>query len=304
MSMFRAKAGRLALVLAVTLIVSGCNKADFRCASQDAENALIEAARKDIAAKVSQNLKDLQELDKSGAAFAPAIIEQMVAKFGFEVSAASDVWENATGDQKSCRARLAVTINPALLKSAGDARTALELSNVADLTAQSAIEYDGTSKLSQEIDFSLNLADAGTKIRSDLGSSFTLFDVLGELGAYNLLSGTIVKTKRDETMRQQLATTEQERAALEMARAENRTAIKAINAVWSAIPSETRSELAALQKAWVRKKNADCRIESLTAGGSEVDMQVNQLNCDTRAQIDRTNWLRSYVTEPSEDIGY
>ena len=81
-------------------------------------------------------------------------------------------------------------------------------------------------------------------------------------------------------------------------------AIKAINAVWSAIPSETRSELAALQKAWVRKKNADCRIESLTAGGSEVDIQVNQLNCDTRAQIDRTNWLRSYVTEPSEDIGY
>ena len=232
------------------------------------------------------------------------MVDQMVSKFNFAVSAASDVWENETGDQKSCRARLAITVDPTLVKRAGDARTALELPNISDLTAQSAVEYDGTSKLTQEIDFSLNLADGGTKIRADLGTSFTLFDVLGELGAFNMLSGTIVKTKRDEEMREEQAQTEQQRAALDMARAENRTAIKAIGAVWSAIPSETRSELATLQKAWIRKKNADCRMESLATGGSEVDIQVNQLNCDTRAQIERANWLRSYIPDLSSDIGY
>ena len=40
-------ASRIALVLALGFGLSACNKAEFECASQDAEKALIEAARVD-----------------------------------------------------------------------------------------------------------------------------------------------------------------------------------------------------------------------------------------------------------------
>jgi hypothetical protein len=295
---------RVVLALGIGFSLSSCSKVEFECASNDAEAALIEASRKEISSKISNNLKALKDSEKSSVSFTPAMVDQMVAKLSYAVTAASDVWENETGDQKSCRARLAITVDRAHVKRADDARAALELSNLADLATQSAVEFDGASKLTQEIDFSLNLADEGSKIRADLGTSFTLFDVVGELGAYSLLSGEIVKTKRDAEMREQRAQNEQERAALDMARAENRAAIKAIGAIWSALARETRSELAALQKAWIRKKNADCQIESLATGGSSVDIQVNQLNCDTRAQIERATWLRGHLSAMSSDVSF
>ena len=67
------------------------------------------------------------------------------------------------------------------------------------------------------------------------------------------------------------------------------------NAVWQGIPAESRARLLDLQKAWVRKKDADCRVEAASASADPTETQVARLKCDTRMQGERANWLRQYM---------
>ena len=286
---------RAALLLIATSAFGGCTRANLDCSSESAKSALLESARKDIGGKVSSNLKDLDELNTSGVSFGKTMISQMVDKFDLELADVSELWANAEGDGKSCRGTLTVTVDANQIKRAGDARSVLDMITIADLATQSAIEFDGHSRLTQDIDFSLNLADNGNKVRADVGASFTIFDAVAEITAYNLLSAAIIKNKRDEELQEKEAEGEQQRAAIALARAENRMAVKAIGEVWSSLLPETRTQLVGLQKAWIRKKNADCRVEAFETSEDKTNVEVNQLKCDTRTQLERLEWLRRYV---------
>ena len=96
------------------------------------------------------------------------------------------------------------------------------------------------------------------------------------------------------------AMTEANVAILEEAQAENKLAIETINAVWKAIPNETRSRLQPIQKAWIKKKDIMCRLEATSSASSEEDLRVAQLKCDTREQNSRAESLRQYAMQSIE----
>lgn len=283
------------LIALPLLAVVGCDKASFDCTSADAQAALIKAAKKDISGKISQNIKDIRENNPNGASFGVSMVQQLADKFTYELTSVSEVWENDKGDQKSCRGTLAITVDPDYVRKADSGRSAVELSSVADLAAQSAVEFDAKSRFTQEVDFGINKVDNGKSISAEAGSNFTLFDVVGEVGAYQLLSTSIVRTKKDEKDRALQAETEQQKAALDLARAENRAAIEALKEIWAALDPTVRSDLLARQRAWIRKKNADCRLESINTSQDAAGILINQINCDTRAQIERADQLRPYL---------
>jgi uncharacterized protein YecT (DUF1311 family) len=282
-------------LLITAALLSGCTAMDVNCTSEEAKTALLEAMRKDISESITQNLKDLSEQNSSGISFGSAMAKQLVDKFDLKVSGITELWKNPDRKQKSCRGTLEITVDTKQVKRATDARSALDMLSIADLATQSGVEFDGRSRFTQEIDFSLSLADDTGKVNADLGSSFTIFNTVAETSAYNVLSASIVKNKRDEDVLEMRAESEQKRAAIALAKEENRMAIKALGEVWSQLLPETRSQLVGLQKAWIRKRNADCRIESINASEDGSDIKVNQLNCDTRAQLERREWLLKYV---------
>lgn len=290
-----------ALLVVPFLISVGCDKASFDCSSPDAQAALITAAKKDISGKISQNMKDIREANPNGSNFGVGMVRQLADKFTYELTSVSEIWENDKGDQKSCRGTLAITVDPEFVRKADIGRSAVDLNSVADLAAQSAVEFDAKSRFTQEVDFGINKVDDGRSIMAEAGSNFTLFDVVGEVGAYHLLSTSIVRTKKDQKNREMQAETEQQKAALDLARAENRAAVEAVKEIWSALDPTVRSDLLSRQRAWIRKKNADCRLESINNSQDAAEIIINQINCDTRAQMERADQLRPYL--PS-DTGY
>ena len=291
---------KFTVLLIATALLSGCTAMDVDCASEESKTALLEAMHKDISESITLNLRDLSEQNTSGISFGSAMTKQLVDKFDFKVTSIAELWKNPDRKQKSCRGTLEITLDTKQVKRAADARSALDMVSIADLTTQSGVEFDGRSRFTQEIDFSLNLADDTGKVHADLGSSFTIFDTVAETSAYNILSASIIKDKRDEDAREMRAESEQKRATIALAKEENRMAIKALGEVWSQLLPETRSQLVGLQRAWIRKRNADCRIESINASEDGSDITVNQLNCDTRAQLERREWLRQYVPAEAE----
>lgn len=291
---------KFTVLLIATALLSGCTAMDVDCASEESKTALLEAMHKDISESITLNLRDLSEQNTSGISFGSAMTKQLVDKFDFKVASIAELWKNPDRKQKSCRGTLEITLDTKQVKRAADARSALDMVSIADLSTQSGVEFDGRSRFTQEIDFSLNLADDTGKVHADLGSSFTIFDTVAETSAYNILSASIIKDKRDEDAREMRAESEQKRATIALAKEENRMAIKALGEVWSQLLPETRSQLVGLQRAWIRKRNADCRIESINASEDGSDITVNQLNCDTRAQLERREWLRQYVPAEAE----
>ncbi|MEY3703783.1 MAG: hypothetical protein RLZZ561_1403 [Pseudomonadota bacterium] len=285
---------RIALIPSL-ILVAGCDKVDFDCTSVEAKEALITAAKRDISREIAENIKDIRDANPESSNFGGGMVKQLVDKFNYELTAVTEVWQNDAGDQKSCRGTLAITVDPDIVRKADEGRAVLDLNTVADLSAQSAVEFDAKSRFSQEIDFGINKVDKSRAISAEPGTNFTLFDVAGELGAYQALSASLVRSKKDETNRELQAQTEQQKAALDLARAENRAAVQAVQEIWSALEPAIRSDLLARQRAWIRKKNADCRLESINSSENAADIVVNQINCDTRAQIERADWLRPYL---------
>ena len=68
-----------------------------------------------------------------------------------------------------------------------------------------------------------------------------------------------------------------------------------INEVWRAVPANIREQLLEMQRAWIRRKNADCRIESATVSTDPQEREAARLRCDTRVTNDRIRYLRQYA---------
>ena len=86
-----------------------------------------------------------------------------------------------------------------------------------------------------------------------------------------------------------------QKADLDMAAAENKLANQQINAVWRALPEDARSQLLEMQRAWVRKKTADCNIEAAGASTEALPKEAARLRCDTRFTITRISELQSLM---------
>jgi uncharacterized protein YecT (DUF1311 family) len=59
------------------------------------------------------------------------------------------------------------------------------------------------------------------------------------------------------------------------------------------LPS-TRARLLPLERAWIRKKDADCAVESAAASIESMAKETARLICDTRITKDRIGWLANY----------
>lgn len=75
--------------------------------------------------------------------------------------------------------------------------------------------------------------------------------------------------------------------------------MQTIAAVWKSLSPGTRARLLPQQKAWIRKKDADCRVEAASASTDPAEMEVARLACATRAEQERTTWLQPYRGETS-----
>ena len=132
-------------------------------------------------------------------------------------------------------------------------------------------------------------ADPAVFFVSDLVGSFLLFPRWQAEHA-----NATAEAERSQRA-QEAALSEQRAARLLEAQAAQKLSEQSINAVWEAIDRDVRQQLLELQRAWIRRKEAECKLEGMSDSVDQDEQLAVTADCETRMNGERENWLRQYL---------
>lgn len=98
---------------------------------------------------------------------------------------------------------------------------------------------------------------------------------------------------------QQAAQNQSAQADLEGARAEHDLAEQSINQAWKMLSAASRQRLLPAQRAWIKKKAADCLLEAASTTTDPLGKESARLKCDTKQTQDRYIWVKQYLDADS-----
>lgn len=290
------------LAAAAALLLAGCNKQPVECTAQSASAPVISIVKDELEKTVTRKMRG-----DDGEGSAPrSKIRAAIAQLVISLADIRTSREDPNSTKRFCAATLKIRIPADLLRDADSARDSLELGSVSDLAGNADIDR-AADTFSAEIEFNVQPTDDGSKVFAETESGNSMFDFTAEVLSSGLMHARIADHQRNERLladqqaaAQNAALGEQKAANLGSAKTENQLAVQTIAAAWKAIPAERRSQMLALQRAWIRKKDADCKVEAASASIDPSEMEVARLNCDTRVTNDRIQYLQPFRSEEPE----
>jgi uncharacterized protein YecT (DUF1311 family) len=293
------------LSILALLILSGCSKTAADCGGADALATVIPLVQHKLEEKTSERLRSSDGSPPASLSRVRATVAQAAMRIEDVRTTQSD--PNST--RRFCMGRLKVVIPAAVLQEADRGRQAAGANTVSQLADSSRIERDADAFVA-DIEYSVQPTDDGTHIYAEIENSDGYINYFAEVLASYLLRPVVEQARLEQERAaaaqqqaqeqqqraQDAAVAEQRGAILDQARSENRLVVQTINAVWGNIPKETRDQLLDMQRAWIRRKHADCQIESASASTDPQEQEAARLRCDTRVTNERINYLRQYST--------
>ena len=282
---------------AVAVLLSGCGVTGADCASGASREVIISILREQVE-KAAES--DLQAEDGTRLA-GSAKIRATVAELKVFIEDIRTTKKDPDSTKRFCAgtARIVAPLN--MIQDADQTRRLLNMGDVASLLNQAGLKRSADS-ISFDIEYSVQPTDKRDKIYGEVEGAAIQFTALGQLvGAHlarrEIEGATQAQAAQDaaaaaETAKQTQAA---QQADLDLAAAENKLATQKINALWKALPEDARSQLLDLQRAWVRKKAADCDIEAAGASTEAMPREAARLRCDTRVTLARFDELQSLL---------
>jgi uncharacterized protein YecT (DUF1311 family) len=305
---------RLVSLCICLAVLAGCNKQPVECSAESAAEPVIAIVKEQLEREAANRSRQDGNQMVSKSKIRAALAELAITLEDVRTSR-----EDPNSTKRFCEATLKMRFPAALIEDAEKAREAVGLNTVSEMADNLDI-YRAADSFSAPIQFYVQPTDDGSKVFAETESGNSFFELGGEILASGLLRYNVEEQQALEANAQasaaaaeEAALGEQRAANVNAAKVDNQLAVQTIAAVWKSIPSDVRMRLTPAQKAWIRKKDADCRVEAAAASTEPSEMEVARLNCDTRLQSDRTSWLTQFrnsedtttlqpvATEPEED---
>lgn len=298
------RSGKALLPVLAALVLSACNRSVAECGSDGAKSVvsdiLKDAVRKHAAA-VGQD-------EETGARLSLSKIRAAVEQLRITLEDVRTTRTDPNSTKRFCAANLTLVFPAATLDDADAAREAVALPTVASTADNLDIEHSADT-YQVAIEYEVQPTDTGDRLFAEIEGLESFSNFVGETIA-SALSRTRLEDGRRETQAQEmsqraaeeLASAEGQKLALETAQAESRLATQSINALWKELGSSTRAQLLPAQRAWVRKKEADCRLEAAQSSTLQSAAETARLGCDARLTRERYTYLeqfRGYESQPS-----
>lgn len=271
-------------------------KPDVQCSSSDAMSTTIDVLKKGLEKETETRTSNVENTGAVSKSSIRAAVAQIV--FSFEDVRTTRQDPNST--KRFCEGTLKIRFPAEDLSNADEARSAAGLGTVTQLADSNDVDREADT-FSAKADYDVQPTDTGDKIFAETETKSPLMNVASEVLASSLLHNVLQQAAAAQQQQQQAqqtqqnaAVAEQKAADLNSAKVDNQLATQSILAVWRAIPAAVRAQLLLQQRAWVRKKDADCRVEAATASTDPTDMEVARLKCDTAATQERINLLQPY----------
>lgn len=292
-----AIAAALAIILIGAWLVMGYfKKPQVECSSSDATATTIDvlkkALEKDTFAKVSGS--------DNSSAISKSNIRAAIAQIIFSFEDVRTTRHDPNSTKQFCEGTLKIRFPAEDLTNADDARSAAGLGTVTQLADANDVDREA-DMFSAKADYDVQPTDTGDKLFAETETKSPIMNVASEVLASSLLHGVLQSAAAAQQQQQQAqqaqqnaAVADQKAADLNSAKVDDQLATQSILAVWRAIPAAVRTQLLPQQRAWVRKKDADCRVEAATASTDPTDIEVARLKCDTNATQQRITELQPY----------
>jgi uncharacterized protein YecT (DUF1311 family) len=288
---------RVTLIGAVAAVLASCSSAKpVACTSESAQAPAVSIVKEQLERAIDKKVKGEDGTRAIGLSKIRAAIAELAITI--EDIRTSKVDPNST--KRFCTGTLKVRFSADALSSADQARSLAGYNSVDDLADSAEVERQADS-FTTPVDFNVQPTDDGEKVFAQLESGKNMLDFAAELLASSLLKSSVEDAHREQqvaadaqTAAQNAALAEQKQANLNSAKTENQLAVQTINAAWQAVPRAARARLLPLQRAWIKKKDAECRVEAASASLDPSEREVARLACDTRAAGERTSWLAQY----------
>lgn len=291
------------LPICLSLALAGCGKPEVQCSDEAAREVVTDLMKDQLQQRVTDNLSN----DPNAAgAIGPSKIKAAIAKLSFMVDDIRTAKEDPNSTKRHCTGSLKIRFPVEMLNTANKTRSALAMTSVSDFADASGVER-AADNFTTELNFSIQPTDDGKKIFAETESENPILPFSAEILASDLLNPAIEGAQRQQQIvaqqqeaASQAALDEQRKANLALAQTENKLAVQVIGALWQSLPADTREQLLPLQRAWIRKKNADCRVEAAGTSTDPSELETARLGCETRENQSRTNWLRQYQNAESD----
>lgn len=289
--------------IALVAVVAGAwwltglgRKPEVQCSSAEAMSTTIDVLKKGLEKEIQSKTSGAENTGAVSRSSIRAAIAQIA--FSFEDVRTSRQDPNST--KRFCEGTLKIRFPAEDLSNADEARSAAGLGTVTQLADSNDVDREADT-FSARTDYDVQPTDTGDKIFAETETKSPIMNVASEVLASSLLHNLLQQAAAQQQQQQQAQQTqqnaalaEQKAADLNSAKVDNQLAMQSILAVWRAIPAAVRTQLLSQQRAWVRKKDADCRVEAASASTDPTDMEVARLKCDTTATQERINTLQPY----------
>lgn len=295
MIMSRKRPG-LALMACFSLL--GCDQIQaVDCADSDTLVLVEELLKDDVASQVRKVLGE--------AGYSVATTETIMGALGsIEIGLKSVRTISLDKDLgiRSCAAELEISFPQNVLDDADEALAYISYSDVDALAEVAGFRSRGRA-FTNELEFEMQPTD------SDEGLYVEILDVAPSnlLMAYVTASHLVLPEIRSreaietaEAERRERELTEAQEAAaaarLSEANAQKTLSEQSINAVWRALPEKVREDLLQVQRAWIRRKTAECQLQGASATIEVVGQQAIAAQCEERYNRNRERELRQYLS--------
>jgi uncharacterized protein YecT (DUF1311 family) len=154
-----------------------------------------------------------------------------------------------------------------------------------------------------EIDYNVQPTDDNEKIFVEVDNGDPIVSLGRDIISAHLLHAQVTAESAIQAaeakrlaQEQEAASQEQQTAILEEANAHRQLSEQSINAVWQALDPATRDELLQVQRAWIRRKTAECKLEGASESTDESARRAATAYCEARMNNEREQWLREYLS--------
>ena len=291
------KRGTLLPFLAIGALLSGCGAAATDCASDASKEVITSIVREQVEKAAGEEVANEDGTQMSTA----SKIRATVAELKVLIEDIRTTKKDPDSTKRFCAGTAKVVIPLSMIQDADHTRKLLDLPNVDSLLEQSGLKRSADA-VTFDLEFSVQPTDKRDKIYGEVEGAAPMFTALGQVVGAHLARREIEGASQAQAAQMAAAEAETARqteaaqkADLDMATAENKLAAQQINALWKALPEDARSQLLDLQRAWVRKKTADCNIEAAGVSIEAMPKEAARLRCDTRMTAERISELQSLM---------
>lgn len=296
-----------AIIAITAFAIIGCGKQKATCSGVD-ELSVV----KKIVLDEAEKLVTKEKHDDGSSIFNAASARATISKITVAFEDIRTSKEDPNSTKVFCEGTIKIVVPSELLNTAEEGRKLANFGSVSALASTSSMEQSANS-FTRSIEYSAQPTDDGKSVYAELTDATSIADFISEMTAASLLkpmleAKNIAEAKATEAANQAAAAqqlqneqqqaqlrAEQQAADLSLAQEQNALTNQVINELWKSISEEDRNILLGSQRAWIKKKDVDCKIEAAGRSTDPTEIEIFRLNCDTSATKARIDEIRRNI---------